>query len=110
MSYKRYNRGHCECFLFNDTVCYLFLTSNHFRSSITGKFFENVNDEVIGYNYNSETQEKFKNSMEENFSTDFLVDRGIDFIREMSSQDKPFALMISIPGKMFSLAFSILTL
>lgn len=87
----------------------LFLAFAYFNLILTafeGKFFEDVNDEVIGYNYNDETQHKFKNTMEENFSTDFLVDRGIDFIRERTLHDKPFALMISIPGKMFQCSTS----
>lgn len=80
----------------NDNV-YGFSSAKYLYNRGHWKFFEDVNDEVIGYNYNDETQHKFKNTMEENFSTDFLVDRGIDFIRERTLHDKPFALMISIP-------------
>ena len=43
--------------------------------------------------------------MEEHFSTDFLFDRGIDFIREQVSKDKPFALVLSIPGETFLMNF-----
>jgi hypothetical protein len=37
--------------------------------------------------------------MEQHYATDWLFDRGIDFIEQHASSDKPFALMLSIPGE-----------
>lgn len=39
----------------------------------------------------------FAGRLNEHFSTDFLMDRGIEFIEGAVSDEKPFALMISFP-------------
>ena len=41
--------------------------------------------------------------METNFATDWLFDKGIDFIEQQTRNKKPFALMLSIPGKKFNM-------
>jgi hypothetical protein len=38
--------------------------------------------------------------MEKNYATDFLFDRGIEFIEKNAKEGIPFAIMMSIPGKL----------
>lgn len=62
------------------------------------KFFED--DPLYGpqaYEWTTESETKFADSMEQNYATDFLMDRGIDIIENAISKDLPFAVMISIP-------------
>ena len=47
--------------------------------------------------WTEESEAKFKNTMETNYATDFLMDRGIEIIDNALKQDLPFAVMISIP-------------
>lgn len=62
------------------------------------KFVNKENSSLRLYPFD-EGEKKFNNTMEENFLTDFLIDRGINFIDDSIKKDKAFALMISIPGK-----------
>lgn len=63
------------------------------------KFFDEENGAVNGYEWNDSTKNKFAKTMEKNFSTDYLFDRGIEFIEQQRNNNKPFALMLSIPGE-----------
>ena len=47
--------------------------------------------------YLIEDEPTFKGRYKEGFATDFLVDRGIEFIESAVNNDQPFALVISIP-------------
>ena len=60
------------------------------------KFFERKDRSVIPYEW-KEGAAKFKDSMKENYATDFLIDRGVEFIEKHAQRKKPFAIMISIP-------------
>jgi len=42
-------------------------------------------------------EENFAGRYNQHFSSDFLMDRGIEFIERSVSSEKPFALMISFP-------------
>jgi len=69
------------------------------------KFFEKLNgeqeayewDQVVNDNTGRKAYEKFANSMETNYATDFLMDKGIDVMRRAINANDPFAVMISIP-------------
>jgi hypothetical protein len=47
--------------------------------------------------YEISAEEKFAGRLNRHFSTDFLMDRGIEFIESAASEEKPFALVISFP-------------
>jgi len=68
----RYNRGHWKWFD---------------EDPNTGKVQE--------YTINGEGN--FEGRYDENFATDFIVNRGIEFIDSAVSKDQPFALVLSIP-------------
>mmetsp|Transcript_25627 Transcript_25627/g.38050 ORF Transcript_25627/g.38050 Transcript_25627/m.38050 type:complete len:627 (-) Transcript_25627:594-2474(-) len=55
---------------------------------------ENEDGEVQGYTY--EAEEMFLNQTGA-YTTEFLVDRALNFIDEQKDSDQPFALMLSIP-------------
>jgi len=59
------------------------------------KFFEEVDGKTKGYMYKN--REKFAGKYSKHYATDFLFDRGIDFLKKRKGKNKPFALMISIP-------------
>uniref|UniRef100_A0A7S3V830 Sulfatase N-terminal domain-containing protein n=1 Tax=Chaetoceros debilis TaxID=122233 RepID=A0A7S3V830_9STRA len=61
------------------------------------KYFEDVpnSDRVQEYNYTN--SDLFENRYEKHFSTDFLFDRGIDFIKNSVRKKEQFALFLSIP-------------
>jgi len=61
------------------------------------KFFEDTANGPQAYEWTDASAAKFANTMEKNYATDFLMDRGIDIIDKAIEQDKPFAVMISIP-------------
>lgn len=61
------------------------------------KFLEDTGKEVKAYDWTDASYNKFKNTLDENFTTDFLFKRGIEFIKREKDTDKPFALMLSIP-------------
>jgi arylsulfatase A-like enzyme len=62
------------------------------------KFFEeDDNGFPKAYEWTPEAEAKFANTMEKNYATDFLMDRGLEIIDRALEQDKPFAVMISIP-------------
>lgn len=47
--------------------------------------------------WTKESEAKFKDTMEKNYATDFLMDKGIEVIDNALKQGLPFAVMISIP-------------
>ena len=67
------------------------------------KFFEDAADGSVNV-YTYDDKDKFTGRLEKNFATDFLFDRGLEFIQESIDQEKPFAMMFSIPGR-FRLIF-----
>mmetsp|Transcript_14596 Transcript_14596/g.17762 ORF Transcript_14596/g.17762 Transcript_14596/m.17762 type:complete len:599 (-) Transcript_14596:188-1984(-) len=64
------------------------------------KFFEKP-DQQFGepseYEWTDESAAKFSGTMEENYATDFLFDRGIEIIDDALERGKRFAVMLSIP-------------
>ncbi len=42
---------------------------------------------------------QFKGKEEENFTTDYLFDRSIEFMKDAKARNEPFAYVLSIPGK-----------
>ena len=70
----------------------------HLMTQNLVKFFNEEDGVVKGYDWNPTTVKKFSNTMETNYATDWLFDRGIDFIEEKRNSNKSFALMLSIPG------------
>lgn len=62
------------------------------------KYFQEIDGNVTGYHYTE--GERFASNEEEAYGTDFLFDRAVEFIKERDEhRDKPYALMLSIPGK-----------
>ena len=59
------------------------------------KYFEEIDGNTTGYHHTD--AERFADKEEESYATDFLFDRATQFIKEQGHQDKPFALMLSIP-------------
>ena len=47
--------------------------------------------------YDIDGEGNFEGSQKEHFATDFLMDRGIEFMEKAATKDKPFALVLSIP-------------
>jgi len=47
--------------------------------------------------YEIEGEENFEGSEKQHFATDFLTDRGIEFMEKAARNNKPFALVLSIP-------------
>jgi len=58
------------------------------------KFFERSNGKVIGYEWRD--KDKFKGRHEQNYATDFLFNRGLEFINRQVKMDRPFAMVLSI--------------
>lgn len=44
-----------------------------------------------------DSEGRFQGAYKEHFATDFLMDRGIEFIESAAGKDDPFALVLSIP-------------
>lgn len=61
------------------------------------KYFVETNGSVQEYKSHSQFDSDVDGSASKHFATDFLVDRGIEFIQSAVSDNEPFALMISIP-------------
>jgi arylsulfatase A-like enzyme len=59
------------------------------------KFLDDVNGIMEGHGFDGAT--KFKGEEEKHYTTDYLFDRGIEFIEEAKQRDKPFAFVLSIP-------------
>jgi len=59
------------------------------------KYFNEINGEVEALEMDSEG--RFQGAYKEHFATDFLMDRGIEFIESAAGKDDPFALVLSIP-------------
>jgi len=53
-------------------------------------------DSLTGYTW-EDGKNKFANVMEKAYTTDFLTDRAIDFIKEQKKQNRAFTLMLSLP-------------
>jgi len=62
------------------------------------KYFAEVDGAVKQYKDEPDFYDKFDGpyNQKEHYATDFMVDRGMDFIASAAQQNKPFALMISI--------------
>lgn len=60
------------------------------------KFFDIVDWNVEVFEYNKKSEQIFEGRMEENYSTDFLFDRGIDFIKRQIRRENHFAMVLSI--------------
>lgn len=64
------------------------------------KFFEDtVEKGQQAYEWTDEAEEKFAKTMDKNYATDFLMDRGLEVIDRGLKLNRNFAVMISIPGK-----------
>lgn len=62
------------------------------------KYFRNGKDgTVIPYEWNTNSVKRFKYKEKRHYATDFLFDKAIDYIKEKSAGDDPFAIMLSIP-------------
>ncbi len=59
------------------------------------KFFDRVKGKVIGYEWKD--KDKFKGRHEKHYATDFLFDRGMEFIDRQVAHDRQFAMVMSIP-------------
>lgn len=59
------------------------------------KIFDEVNGTVNAYEMSAKTNYSY--SLRDNFSTDFLFDRCIDFISRATQRNDPFAVFLSIP-------------
>jgi len=59
------------------------------------KYIDEVNGEMVGYTINDEW--RFKNREVQHYTTDYLMDRGIDFIKRSVANKDPFAMVLSIP-------------
>ena len=57
---------------------------------------EGDNGNLTGYNW-ADGADKFEDNMDTAYTTDFLVDRAIDFIDEQKEASRPFALFLSLP-------------
>jgi hypothetical protein len=71
------------------------------NASITGynrghwKYFSETNGKVTAHEMDAEGN--FVGNYKEHFATDFLMDRGIEFIESAVDNSDPFALVLSIP-------------
>lgn len=62
------------------------------------KLFDETNDGTVNvYDFGDKGTQKFSKKLEKHYATDFIVDRGIDFIQEHAQAEQPFALFLSIP-------------
>lgn len=59
---------------------------------------EQVNGMMKEYEFKP-GRRKFKDNEEKHFTTDYLFDRGIEFMEKAKHRDQPFAYVLSIPGK-----------
>ena len=62
----------------------------------TYKFMDELQNETVivsGW----EDRNKIQGNVEEHYITNFLFDRGIDFISKANKEEKPFSIMISTP-------------
>jgi len=59
------------------------------------KWIDEVNGNMAGYTIEDEW--KFEGKQSENFTTDYLVDRGIEFMKSSIDTNEPFAMVLSIP-------------
>jgi Arylsulfatase A and related enzymes len=67
------------------------------------KYFEIVDDTLVK-EYENKDRNRFAGRYETAYATDFLMDRGIEFIEDSAAAGNPFAVVISIPdphGKIF---------
>jgi hypothetical protein len=56
-------------------------------------------DNMNAYEYSAKN--RFRETEEENYTTDFLFDRGIEFMEKAKIRNEPFAYVLSIPGTKF---------
>jgi arylsulfatase A-like enzyme len=59
------------------------------------KFMDEVNGEMQAFEFDKET--KFNSRQDKHYMTDYLFDRGIEFMEKAKSLDQPFAYVLSIP-------------
>ncbi len=61
------------------------------------KFFEEDVENNVVKAYTWDGRHKVEGDFQQQYATDFLFDRGIEFIERASNNDDPFAIMLSIP-------------
>ena len=61
------------------------------------KYLDKVNGTMTEYEFDA--REQFEGKEDKHFTTDFLFDRGIDFMKRAKTRNQPFAYVLSIPGK-----------
>uniref|UniRef100_A0A7S3Q400 ShKT domain-containing protein n=1 Tax=Chaetoceros debilis TaxID=122233 RepID=A0A7S3Q400_9STRA len=59
------------------------------------KWIDKVDGNMVGYEIEDEW--RFAGRQSEHFTTDYLIDRGIDFMKTSVNRNDPFAMVISIP-------------
>ncbi len=60
------------------------------------KFIDEINGTMKEYEFN-EARNLFEGVEDKHFTTDYLFDRGIDFIEKAKERSQPFAMVLSIP-------------
>lgn len=80
---------------FNHTNDFGFRYNRYMYNRGHWKFMDKVNGEMEVYDYKD--IDKFQGRIKEHFTTDYLFDRGIEFIDKANDDDKPWALVLSIP-------------
>lgn len=61
------------------------------------KFLDEVDEKMEAYEFSKRS--RFVDREEEHFTTDYLFDRGIDFMETAMSRNQSFAYVLSIPGE-----------
>ncbi len=61
------------------------------------KYLDEVDGKMKEYAFKE--RERFQGKEEEHFTTDYLFDRGIEFMERAKERKQPFAYVLSIPGK-----------
>lgn len=62
------------------------------------KLFDEADDGTVNvYDFGEKGTQKLLRKLDKHYATDFIVDRGIDFIQEHAQAEEPFALFLSIP-------------
>ncbi len=59
------------------------------------KFIDEVNGQMKGYEIDQ--NDLFDGRQSDHYTTDYLVDRGIEFMNRSVAKNEPFAMVISIP-------------
>ena len=59
------------------------------------KYLDEINGDMEAFEFNQ--QHRFNGREDKHFTTDYLFDRGIEFMDEAKERDQPFAYVLSIP-------------